>query len=223
MTIVESSLVPQDETPQGEQKKKRRNYDWREYSTPKHETPRAYAVYLQYRDLGPRRSILGLIEYYENKVKNLPPDASEDDRYVPGRATLQKWQATFNWYGRVREYDDEQMRLKDLRRQELREQMDKEHYDISRIQFYRTVGYVDELVKRGELSHTAAVAYAKMMATLQRLAAGAPTEKTEQTTKVEANVEVSQSAIIDPRKFTDEELEQLREMAIALKQREQLT
>lgn len=135
------------------------------------ETPKAKAAYEEYAALGPSRSLRKLAE----QVRQSDGEASVRLR------TLEEWSVQHNWQARVTEYDKERVAEKRRRREAELEQMNEEHAVMARDQALRAVQQIERLITAERFGSQASVQLFKVATDLERLARGAPTERSEQT------------------------------------------
>ena len=131
------------------------------------ETPKALAAFHEYCLLGPDRSLRKLAEQKQEYSKNI--------------ALLMKWSAEHNWQERVKEYDNARADERRIKREAEIEKMNERHAMIGTTQQAKAIKQIETLIEAKAFGSMAAVQLLKLATDLERVARGAPTERSEQT------------------------------------------
>lgn len=135
------------------------------------ETPKALDAFNEYCLLGPTRSLRKLAEKLDQT--NSKPIASE--------ATIMLWSTQHNWQERVKEYDNARADERRIKREAEIEKMNERHAMIGTTQQAKAIKQIEALIDAKAFGSMAAVQLLKLATDLERLARGAPTERSEQT------------------------------------------
>lgn len=130
----------------------------------KHETPRAAAAFQIYAAMGMGRSIVKL---HRELQANLNWSSK-----VPALRRLEEWSSAHKWQERVKAYDAERIEEDRLAKEALKEQTNREHYDLGLTATQVAVNTINNLIEREKFGSQAAVQLLKLATDLQRLALG---------------------------------------------------
>lgn len=170
------------------------------------ESPKSAQAYQVYESLGPDRSFAKVVKYYQEY--NIRDPSGKP--YCPNDGTLKEWSTSFGWVARAKAHDEKIQAKEQKEIEEQLERMNKEHALIGRTEALNTIQHVKKMRDEGRLGATAAVEYIKFMITLERLARGAVSERTEQ---IQQNAGVpAHMMAVDPRTLSNDELQQLKAM-----------
>lgn len=131
------------------------------------ETTRAAQAFEDYYDLGDDRSLRKL--------------AGSNQKYSKHIANLMKWSTEHGWQERVKARDRERAEAKRKKHDAEIEEMDRRHAQIGTSLQLKGLKQVDELLKLGKVDTSEAIRMIKLGTDLERVARGAPTERSEQT------------------------------------------
>ncbi len=94
---------------------------------------------------------------------------------------LEIWSSAHNWVERVKMHDAEQAAIKQRKQQDAISQMNERHALIGTTQQKRAIDQIERLIKAEKFGSQAAVMLLKLATDIERLARGAPTERSELT------------------------------------------
>ncbi len=135
------------------------------------ETPEAAAGYAEYAAMGQGRSLEGLVQ---QRVQN----GSKASRRL---ATIKEWSSKYNWQERIKLYDAAQIERERVKRQKAIDAMNDRHAMIGTTQQAKAIEQIKALIEAKSFGSMAAVQLLKLATDLERVARGAPTERSEVT------------------------------------------
>ena len=133
------------------------------------ETPKSAAAFRDYCDLGPSRSMAKL--------------AQKLGKPTGYTRTLEEWSSKYAWVDRAKQFDAEQAEERRLKQQQEIEAMNQRHVLIGTTQQARAIKQIEELIAAKKFGSQAVVQLLKLSLDTERLARGAPTERSEVTGK----------------------------------------
>jgi hypothetical protein len=104
-----------------------------------------------------------------------------EDKTGTKLSQLGVWSREHNWQERIKIYDAEQVEKERVERQKAIQKMNQRHAMIGTTQQARAIKQIEELIAAKKFGSQAVVQLLKLATDLERLALGAPTERTEQT------------------------------------------
>lgn len=94
---------------------------------------------------------------------------------------LETWSSSHRWVERVRQYDQERAKEKQRKHDSEIQAMDERHAQIGINLQLKGIKQLEELLKSGSVNASEAIRMVKQGMDAERVARGAPTERTEQT------------------------------------------
>jgi hypothetical protein len=140
---------------------------------------------------------------------------------VPSLTQLKRWSRAFGWQRRIQEAEAAEITRQKRAQQEAIDKMNQEHALIGRQVLFSSVQQYLSKLKTGDAQPYVLVQGMKVGSELERLARGEATHKLSAGIQVQGAMIHLNQYVINPRDLTDEELEQLRQLALALKAREE--
>ena len=155
------------------------------------ESEKAFEAFVIYRDLGQDRTITAVVKRLE-KSRNL----------------IDRWKEKFNWFERVRLYDNEIEKRALIKAVRERKSMSERHIKIA-MQMQKKALEALQLLPIEDMSSKDITNMMETAAKLERLSRGEATEKTENITEIAGELKVNK---VDLSVLSDRELELLNEL-----------
>lgn len=155
------------------------------------ETPKATSAFREYCALGEARSLAKLAQML-----------GKSGGYV---GQLERWSSAYGWVERAKLYDAERAQEKQRKRDAALEEMNERHISFAIQQQERAIKQIETLINAKSFGSQATVQLLKLATDLERLARGAPTERSELTGKDGAELPSGVQAIFYLPKVEPEE------------------
>ena len=133
------------------------------------ETPKAAAAFIAYCELGQGRSLAKLAKQW-----------GKNKSYV---GQLERWSSENSWQERVKDYERELAAERRRKHDADIEEMNARHAAVGMEQQEKVLRQIGKLMSIGEFGPYASVQLLKLATDLERVARGAPTERSELTGK----------------------------------------